>query len=165
MSDRMDHDTPTPRVTTTIEEPLQTTTTTYAGRIIRDDPSSEPTLGDLFVELSDDFSHLVRQEVALAKAEMSENLNRGKQGATQMAIGGVLAYTGLLAVIAALVILIGNWIDSYWLSALLVGAVIVIAGLVMLFSGKSKLEKMNLVPKKTINSIERDAKTVKEKLT
>jgi predicted phage tail protein len=149
-----------------VEEPLQTTTTTYAGSHVRhDDPLHEPTLGELFVELSDDFSHLVRQEMALARAEISENLNRGRQGATQMAIGGVLAYTGLLALIAAIVILVGNWIDSYWLSALLVGAIIVAVGVVMLLSGKGKLEKMNLVPKKTINSIERDAKTVKEKLT
>ena len=167
MSDRMEHvdHTPTPRVTTTVEEPLRTTTTTYAGRVAREERMQEPTLGELFVELSDDFSHLVRQEMALAKAEMRENLDRGRQGATLMAAGGVIAYSGLLVILAAIVLIVGDLIDSYWLAALGVGAVVVVVGLLLLFSGKGKLDEMNLIPKKTINSIERDAKMAKEKLT
>jgi cytochrome c biogenesis protein CcdA len=127
--------------------------------------TNEPSLGQLFVDLSNDLSHLVRQELALAKAEVTENIDRGRQGVILMAAGGIIAFAGVLVLLAAAVIVVGHLIDSYWLSALIVGAIVTIIGLVVLFSGKGKLDRMNLVPKKTINSLERDAQMAKEKLS
>ena len=134
-------------------------------RAAHDAPLHEPTLGELFMELSDDLSHLVRQELTLAKTEIRENVNRGRQGIVLMAVGGIFAFAGLLALVAAAVIVVAGAVDSYWLSAVIVGAVVVVIGLMLFYSGKGKLDNVNLIPDKTIDSLERDAKMAKEKLT
>lgn len=125
----------------------------------------EPTLGDLFTGLTSDLSALVRQELELAKTEMQESAKQGAKGAAFMAIGGFLAYAGLILLLIALAILVGNLLDNYWLSTLLVGLTVVVIGGVMAASGKSQLTQMNLTPRKTIQTLEADAQMVKEKLS
>lgn len=164
MSDRLDQYTRT-AVPANHDEHMPMSGPNGASTVVDDMPSHEPSLGRLFVDLSDDLSRLVHQELALAKAEMLENLDHGRQGATLMATGGMVAFAGLLVLLAFAVIALGNAIDSYWLSALIIGALVIILGLMLFFSGKGKLDKMNLIPEKTINSIERDAKMAKEKLS
>jgi uncharacterized membrane protein YqjE len=125
----------------------------------------EPTLGDLFTGLTSDLSALVRQELELAKTEMQESAKQGAKGAAFMAIGGFLAYAGLILLLIALAVLVGNLLENYWLSTLLVGLAVVVIGGVMAASGKSQLAHMNLTPRKTIQTLEADAHMVKEKLS
>jgi hypothetical protein len=60
---------------------------------------------------------------------------------------------------------VGNLLENYWLSTLLVGLAVVVIGGVMAASGKSQLAHMNLTPRKTIQTLEADAHMVKEKLS
>jgi hypothetical protein len=125
----------------------------------------EPSLGDLVMGLTDDISTLVRKEVDLAKAELQENIQEGAQAGGMIAAGGMVAYSGLLFILAAVAILLGDWWDNYWLGALVVGLVAGIIGWAILNGGLKQLKQVSLVPHKTINSLERDAKMAKEKLS
>jgi uncharacterized membrane protein len=66
----------------------------------RDDRS----LGELFGELTREITALVRQEAALAKTEISQKAANLARQVGMMAIGGFLAYAGLLAILAAIII-------------------------------------------------------------
>ena len=89
----------------------------------RDDRS----LGELFAELAQETSTLVRQEVNLAKTEMSEKASRAGRQVGVLAAGGAVAYAGLLAILAGVIVLLGQVIPM-WLSALLVGIVVGVVG-------------------------------------
>jgi hypothetical protein len=125
----------------------------------------EPTLGELVMGLTDDISTLVRKEVDLAKAELQESVKEGAQAGGMIAAGGMVAYAGLLLILAALAVALGDWWDNYWLGAAVVGLVTGIIGWAVLNGGLKQLKEVSLVPRKTIDSLERDAKMAKEKLS
>jgi len=125
----------------------------------------EPSLGTLVMGLTDDLTTLVRKEVDLAKAELQENLQEGAKAGGAVAAGGMVAYAGLLLILAAIAIALGDWWNNYWLSAAVVGLITGIIGWVMLNGGLNQLKQVSLVPHKTISSLESDAKMAKEKLS
>jgi hypothetical protein len=95
--------------------------------------AEERTLGQLVAQASEDLSELIRYEVALAKAEIKDDV---KRGAMAGAMVGAAAFLGLLALIT-LVITAGYGLVaaglSAWLSFLIVsGALLLLAGLLVL---------------------------------
>ncbi len=128
-------------------------------------PTSEPTLGELITSLSDDFTKLIRNEIRLARVETMETVSTASRGAAMLGAGALVAYAGLILVLIALSILLGQALDNYWLSTLIVGAVVLIIGAVLLFSGKSAIQKVNIAPEKTIESLKDDARWVKEQVS
>jgi len=125
----------------------------------------DPSLGDLVMGLTDDLTTLVRKEVELAKAELQENIQEGAKAGGMVAAGSMVAYAGLLLILAAIAVALGDWWNNYWLSAAVVGLVTGIIGWVMLNGGLNQLKQVSLVPHKTISSLESDAKMAKEKLS
>jgi len=77
----------------------------------------------------------------------------------------MVAYAGLLFILAAVAIALGDWWENYWLAAAVVGLVTAIIGGVMLNGGINQLKQVSLVPHKAIASLESDAKMAKEKLS
>lgn len=114
-------------------------------------------LTTLFGELAGETSSLIRKEMELAKAEMSEKVSQVTTGATSIAVGGAVAYAGLLFLLLAATYGLAEFL-SPWLSALIVGAVVAVIGLVMLSSGRSKLKAANLEPTRTIETIKDDGR-------
>ena len=79
----------------------------------RDDRS----LGEHFTELAQETSTLMRQQVNLAKTEMSQKASRAGRHAGILAAGGALAYAGLLAILASLpVVLLGAGVARIFVS-------------------------------------------------
>ena len=114
------------------------------------------SLGQLVTELADEMGTLVRQEVQLAKTELGEKVSQAKTGAALAAGGLLLAYGGLLALVAAVVLaLIAAGLPAW--AAALVGAVLVGAiGYVLLRMGVAALKPSELVPQETIDSLKED---------
>jgi uncharacterized membrane protein YqjE len=125
----------------------------------------DPTLGELVMGLTDDISTLVRKEVDLAKAELQESIQKGARAGGMVAAGGAVAYAGLLFILAAIAILLGDWWNNYWLGAGVVGIIVAVIGYVMLNGGLNQLKQVSLVPRKTISSLQSDAEMAKEKLS
>jgi predicted negative regulator of RcsB-dependent stress response len=82
-----------------------------------------------------------------------------------VAAGGMVAYAGVILVLIAIAIALGDWWNNLWLATLVVGLVTLLLGWTIFNSGKNQLQKVSLVPRKTLNSINSDAKVVKEKLS
>lgn len=125
-------------------------------------PGADRSLGDLFSELSRETSTLVRQEVALAKTELTAKATQVGKDVGFLAAGGAVAYAGLLAIIAGIIILIGDLIDNMWLSALIVGLIIAGIGYYLVQKGLSDLKNANLAPEQTIESLKENKEWVQE---
>lgn len=124
----------------------------------------ERSLGDLFAELSRETSTLVRQEVQLAKAEVTESATTAGRAIAFLLAGGAVAYAGFLAVLAA--IILGLWDAGLeaWQAALLVGIVVAIVGIFLVMRARETLQTTVLVPRKTMDTLKEDQEWMKEQI-
>ena len=125
--------------------------------------AEERSIGELFGELSQDMGLLVRQEAQLAKTEMQTKLSKVTRDLVALASGGLVALVGGLAITAAVILLLIDPIGlKPWLAALLVGAVLGIAGWVMLQRGLKDLKQTDPTPRRTVETIKDDIQWAKE---
>lgn len=122
----------------------------------------EPATGELVNQLSEQVSHLVRDELRLARAELTQQGKQAGLGAGLTGSGGILALYGLgaliLAVIAALALAM-----PVWAAALIVGvAVLLVAGALAMVGVRQVKQTMPPRPDEAIASTKRDVQTVKE---
>jgi len=121
----------------------------------------ERSLGELFSELAQETSTLVRQEVQLAKTEMGQKASRVGKDVGFLAAGGAVAYAGLLAILAGVIVLLGQVIPM-WLSALLVGLVVAGVGYFLVRKGLDALKREDLAPRQTIETLKEDQQWAKD---
>ena len=124
----------------------------------------ERSLGDLFGELASETGTLVRQEMALAQAELTTKASKAGKNIGFLAVGGAVAFTAALALTAAVILLLSLWIPA-WLSALLVGLAIGVAAYFIVTSALSELKKTDPMPRETIETIKEDAQWLKKEMT
>ena len=126
-------------------------------------PMENRPLGDLFSDLATDMSNLVRQEVALAKLEVTQKAKYLGRNVGYLVVGGAVAYAGMLAVIAAIIMLLDK-VMSAWGAALLVG--ILVAGVAWLLIGKAlaALQQAELTPRETVETLKEDATWMKQQI-
>jgi Putative Actinobacterial Holin-X, holin superfamily III len=121
------------------------------------------SLSQLFTDLMNEARTLLRQEVRLAKTELTEKASRVGKDVTSLAIGGAIANAGMLAIVAAGVMGLANVVPA-WLAALIIGVVVAGIGLGMIQQGRKNLTQEDLNPRKTVKSLEEDKQWVKEQL-
>ena len=122
------------------------------------------SLGELFADLAKESSVLVRQEVALAKSELTQKAGEVGKDIGFLAVGGLVLYAGLLAIIAAIIIVLGTMGVPWWLSALLVGLVVAATGYFLVQRGLKALKRENIAPHQTIETLKEDAEWAKEQV-
>jgi hypothetical protein len=120
------------------------------------------SIGELFGDLVRETGDLVRQEVQLAKAEMSQKVSDTGKNIGFLAVGGAIAYAGLLALGAALIIGLAQLGLPWWLSALLVGLVVAGIGYFLVQKGLNAIKQQGLAPEKTIQTLKEDVEWAKE---
>ena len=125
----------------------------------------ERSLGDLFSDLSRETTTLVRQEVQLAKAELTQSATEAARGIGMLVAGGAVAYAGLLFLLLAIVfgLIEAGW--DAWLSALAVGLVVVAIGAILVLRGRESLKPANLAPRRTVETLKEDQEWAKEQIT
>jgi len=123
----------------------------------------ERSLGELFADLARETSTLVRQEVALARTEMTQKVAQVGRDGGKIGIGGAIAYAGFLAIVAALILGLGQLLPL-WLSALIVGIIVAGVGYIVLQGGVSALKRASLAPKATIETLKEDAEWAKDQI-
>jgi hypothetical protein len=125
----------------------------------------ERSIGELFGQLTQDMSLLFRQEIQLARAEMTEKLSRVTANLISVIAGGFVAYVGALALVAALILMLHEVADiSPWVSALIVGAIGAGIGMVMLNRGLKQLKAVDLAPRRTVENIKEDVQAIRDDL-
>jgi membrane protein len=132
-------------------------TTEAKGRSMMGSSKDERTLGEMFGELSRETRTLVQQEIALAKAELTEKVSKVTKSAGFVVGGGLIAYGGFLAILAAVVLgLIAMGLPA-WTGALLGGLILAGTGYGLIRSGLAGLRPQELIPDQTIESLKEDA--------
>jgi tetrahydromethanopterin S-methyltransferase subunit C len=125
------------------------------------DPSQAST-GELVGQLTDQVSRLVRDEVRLAQAEVTQKAKRLGIGAGLFGGAGVVALLGVGALVTAAILGLANVLPG-WLAAILVAVVLfLIAGVLALLGKKDIQQATPPLPTETIASVQADVATVKE---
>jgi hypothetical protein len=124
----------------------------------------ERSIGELFGQLTQDLSLLVRQETQLAKTEIQEKISRASRDLVALAAGGIVALIGGFAIAAAIILLLVDPVGlEPWLAALLVGVVLAGGGYLMLQKGLRDLKTVDPAPRRTVESVKEDIQTIKER--
>jgi hypothetical protein len=124
----------------------------------------EQPMGELFKQLSDDLSTLVRQELKLARAEMTE---KGKKAGIGIGMFGGAGIVGLLALGALTTCLIAALSTGMevWIAALIVTVIYgAVAGVLALNARDRVTEATPPVPEQTIETVKEDAQWAKTQL-
>lgn len=104
---------------------------------------------------------LVRGEIALARSELDQKLHRIILASIWLIGGALLGFAGLVVLLQALAAILAL-VLPVWLSALIIGVVVVGAGAVFAKSGLGMLSLKDLAPDRTVANLEKDARIVKE---
>ena len=120
-------------------------------------------LGDLFGDLATDMGNLVRQEVTLAKAEITQKAKYVGRNVSYLVVGGAVAYAALLAIVAAIIMLLAKVMPG-WGAALLVGVVIAVVGWLLIGKAITALQEADLTPRETVETLKEDATWMKEQI-
>ena len=119
--------------------------------------------GELVKDLSEQVSHLVRDELRLAQLEMTRKGKQAGLGIGLFAGSGGIAVYGLGCLIACAVIAIASVLAA-WLAALIVGAALLLLAGAAALLGKGRLAKATPpVPEETIGNVKADVDEIKER--
>jgi uncharacterized membrane protein YqjE len=120
------------------------------------------TTAELLERLSADISTLVRDEMELATAELKRKGAKAGTGLGISGAGGLLAVIGLFALTASAILGL-SIVLAPWLSALIVGLVLLLVAAVLAKTGIGQLRAATPpVPEQAISSTKRDVQTLKE---
>ncbi len=131
------------------------------------------SLTDLLKELRDESTLLFRQEVALAKTEMTDKASRTGRNVAFLAVGGAVAYAGLLIILMAAVVGLYLGLNaaglsnatSGWLAPLIVGGVVAAIGYGLIQKAISTLKHESLAPERTVETMQDNKNWIKEKVS
>jgi uncharacterized membrane protein len=120
------------------------------------------SMASLVKGIIDDASELVKQQIAMAKWEVQNEINKGKQAAAALAIGAGLAAVGGLLLCFGLVHMLHTFVPDLplWACYLIVGGLFAVAGGLFLYTGSSKAADINLVPEQTIETAKENAQWI-----
>lgn len=121
------------------------------------------SLGELLTELTGEVRTLFRQEMALARVEVSDKVSHLGRNAAMIGVAAALAFVGFQALIAAAIVAL-DIILPLWLSALIVGAVLAIVGYVMLRGSLNDIKQRGIAPTQTIDSLKEDREWLQDKI-
>jgi MFS family permease len=121
----------------------------------------ESSTGELLKQLSEKSSELVRQELELAKAELSTKGKQAGKGAGILGAAGVVGLLAAGALTAFLILLLSEAMDA-WVAALIVTVVYGAIAAVLGLKGRDKVrESMPPAPEETVESVKEDVQWAK----
>lgn len=124
-------------------------------------PEGGQSVGDLLRELSQETSTLVRQEVQLAKVELTEKARHAGKGGGLLA-GAAVVGLALLGAFTAFLIALIALVVPVWLSALIVTVLYGVVAAVLALAGKKALQQAAPPkPEQTIDSLKEDVQWAK----
>ncbi|TXM71433.1 phage holin family protein [Methylobacterium sp. WL103] len=123
--------------------------------------SIQSLIGDALRETND----LARKEIALFRAEMAKNVRSLIVGIVCLMASAVFSVVALLVLIGAFVKWLATIVGSEWLSALIVGGVLLVLAIGMALWGRSALSFSTLAPTRTGRQVRQDARALSERVS
>jgi Putative Actinobacterial Holin-X, holin superfamily III len=110
------------------------------------------SLGELISEVTSDLSRLMRQELALAKAELKEEASKTGKAAGMLGAAGFAGYMVMLFASLALWWGLANVMDEGW-AALIVAGLWAIGAGVLYAVGRQRLREVRPTPQQTVETL------------
>jgi putative superfamily III holin-X len=121
----------------------------------------ETSTRDLVQDLSRQTSTLIRQEMRLAQAELTEKGRHAGKGAGMFGGAGLVALYGVGALVAAAIVGLATVLEP-WIAAAAIGAGLLLVAGILALTGKKELDEAGPPkPEQTIESVQQDVETVK----
>lgn len=120
-----------------------------------------PGTGRLVSDLTKQASELVRAEVRLAQAEMTEKASHAGKGIGAFSAAGLLAFFAIGAGVAAAILGLAT-VVAPWLAAILVMVVLLLVAGIVALGGKKEIEQATPTPERTVESVKQDVSELKE---
>jgi hypothetical protein len=130
-----------------------------------DERRDEKSLGQLFGDLANQLTTLIRKEIELARTEMTSKATSVGRDAAMIGVGGALVYAGFLGLMVAVALLLVQIGLDPWLAFLLIGLVVAGVGGALIARGRSAIATADLTPRRTIETIQDDAEWAKERVS
>lgn len=134
------------------------------------EPEEDRSLGSLLKELRNEGTRLLRQEVALAKAEIGEKIDVYRRGLIALGVGVALMLAALMPLVETLVrgltVLLEDAVGlemAVWLAPLAIAVVLGAIGYAVLRSGTRTVSEEDMVPHKTVDSLQEDKRWAEQK--
>lgn len=125
------------------------------------DPAATASTAELMRQLTDDTRRLIRDELALARREMTGKAKSTGLGAGLFGGAGILALFGLGCLVTTAILALALVVDA-WLAALIVAVVLFLAAAVVAMVGKKEVsEGTPLTPDKAMASVRQDINELK----
>lgn len=115
------------------------------------------SVGELVGDISADFSRLMRDEVALAKAELREEAARAGKAGTFYAIAGFAGYMTVVLLSLTAVFALGTVLSLAW-AALIVTGVWAVIALIGFLVGRKRMRGFSPMPQQTVETLKEDAR-------
>jgi len=119
------------------------------------DRNGTESLGTLVTGIVADLQEVVRGEVQLAKTELTEDVSKLGKGIASIAVGALIALVGFIFLMLGVTYLLNKSLEM-WISAGIVGVVLLIIGIIAALAGKKTLSAASMKPDKTIESLKED---------
>jgi hypothetical protein len=127
---------------------------------------TEPTLAQLVSDLLDDAKQLLRQELALAKYEIHQEVHKTKIALVSLGIGiGIAAIGGLLLIVMLVHFLQALTGLPLWSCYALVGGVCTIVGIVLVYKGKQRIAEIEMIPQQTVATMKENVRWIRKNTT
>ena len=128
---------------------------------------------DLLKNLRDDTTTLVRDEISLAKTEISEKIASSSRNVAYLAGGALVAYAALILILLGISLMFRdlfvsagmNTASASLLGFLLVAAAVGALGALLIVKALNTLKKESLTPTKTAETLKEDKKWVQNKVS
>ncbi len=114
-------------------------------------------------ELGDEASTFIRHEIALARAEIRDQVKIAKASSVSMGVGAGLAIGGTLALLCFAIALLAL-VMPVWLSALIVAVACLGIGAALLATGAKKLKHMRLKPERAMREARTTLQMMREEM-
>jgi len=127
---------------------------TRTGRHVDARPDTETILG-LLRRLMDELATLFRQEMALAKSELTGALTKLTFALISIISGGAVLFAGFLVLLMSAVLGLSLVVEP-WLAALIVGGAVSVIGIVLVIVGRKSIDPADLKPHRSAASLRED---------
>jgi uncharacterized membrane protein YqjE len=112
----------------------------------------DPSIGDLVAQLTQQASTLIRQEIALAQAEMQQNAANIQRDIALVIAGAAVIFAGFTALLTTGIIALAQ-ILPWWQAGLIGGGGSALVGLIVLIIGQVALRRARLIPRRSLSAL------------
>jgi uncharacterized membrane protein YqjE len=125
------------------------------------DQHTDGSIAGLLQEIVGNIQGIIRSEVRLAKAEVTEDATSMGKAAGMLVAGAVLGIYALGILLLCVIYALNGPLPD-WAAALIVGVVVAAAAGILAKIGMNRIKSVNPAPDKTIDSVKEDIQWVKQ---